>query len=322
MIVQDSPEPVWEERTPKVSRRSVWMALPGAVAALVAKSSSAAAQDVEKRSSLFPATKSRIYRTYVDARTGQVHARVAEPKHASRPPLICLHMSPMSSYVYRNVLPLLGTDRRVLALDTPGFGMSDPLPAYPSIGDYAAVTMEAIRALGLKGPVDILGYHTGSITAAELARAYPTRVRRIVMIGAPVLTPTERATLMKAYGPQPVSQDGSHLMKGWQRFIEFSQGPGVTIEQVADLYPERLLGRSQSWWGHRAAFSYEFADVVAALPHSIRVLNLRDDLWGITPRIRPLLKNGSVLDKPEWGHGFLDAYTAEAAQLLRELLDA
>ena len=33
------------------------------------------------------------------------------------------------------------------------------------------------------GPFDVMGYHTGSITATEMARRDPQRVRRCVVFG-------------------------------------------------------------------------------------------------------------------------------------------
>jgi len=51
------------------------------------------------------------------------------------------------------------------------------------------------------------------------------------------------------------------------------------------------------------------------------VLNPDDDLAANTPRAAPLLRDGRVLDLPAFTHGFLDTHTAEAARLVRELLD-
>lgn len=262
------------------------------------------------------------YRRYVDCSTGQVHLRIAEPEQALRPPVMCLHMSPISSYVYRNLLGELGRDRVTVAMDTPGFGMSDRPARQPAIEDYARVTLETVKALGLAEPIDLIGYHTGSITALDIARQAPESVRRIIMISAPVLTIAEREQLTLETGPQPLSEDGSHLMKGWQRFLEYNRGPGTTLEDMANIYPERLLGRTTSWWGHHAAFRYDFASQLAATKHEIRILNPRDDLWEITPRAKPLLQNGEIVHLPDWGHGFLDAYTLPAAALIREFLDA
>ena len=47
------------------------------------------------------------------------------------------------------------------------------LPAPPEILDYAQAMGDLIDALGFSGPVDLMGYHTGSKIAVELALLRP-----------------------------------------------------------------------------------------------------------------------------------------------------
>ena len=44
---------------------------------------------------------------------------------------------------FAEVLPLIAARRRVIALDTPGYGCSDPVSGQPTVADYAGV----VRAL-------------------------------------------------------------------------------------------------------------------------------------------------------------------------------
>src|SRR5579864_2540675 len=81
-------------------------------------------------------------REYADVSFGQVHLwRAGLPRGGV--PLLMLHASPGSS---RGVLPLaawLSAERVVVAMDTPGFGDSDPLlNDDPSIGDFADAVVE------------------------------------------------------------------------------------------------------------------------------------------------------------------------------------
>jgi haloalkane dehalogenase len=41
------------------------------------------------------------------------------------PPILLLHGFPTSSHLYRNILPELGKTHRAIALDLPGYGLSD-----------------------------------------------------------------------------------------------------------------------------------------------------------------------------------------------------
>ena len=42
-----------------------------------------------------------------------------------------------------------------------------------------------LDSIGLER-VDVMGYHTGSLTSADLAMRYPDRIRKVVMISAPI----------------------------------------------------------------------------------------------------------------------------------------
>ena len=66
-----------------------------------------------------------VRRDYAEARFGQVHYRIAEPKLPTQTPLMCFHLSPSSGRIYGRLLADMGRDRIALAPDTPGFGDSD-----------------------------------------------------------------------------------------------------------------------------------------------------------------------------------------------------
>src|SRR5690606_14891693 len=54
--------------------------------------------------------------------------RIHYRRAGSGPPLVLLHASPSSSRVQIPLLRAWADDFTVIALDTPGFGLSDPLP--------------------------------------------------------------------------------------------------------------------------------------------------------------------------------------------------
>jgi len=264
-----------------------------------------------------------VRRAYVDVAHGQVHLRVAGQRATGRPPLVCLHMSPASGLVYERFAAVAGADRTVLAPDTPGFGVSDPLPAYPTIGDYARVVAEVVEAAGPVTPVDLLGYHTGSLTAVELAVRRPDLVRRIVTVSMPVFTASELERLRRVYAQEPIfTEDGARLLEKWRWFIDFfGVGRANTVEQAARIFYARLSGGERHWWGHRAAFEYDLVPALERLQAPILVLNIADDLTEQTRRAAPHLRTGRVEEHPEWTHGFLDNDTDAAAQAVLDYLD-
>lgn len=80
-----------------------------------------------------------------------------------------------SAHEYRSILA--GT-REVWTLDLPGHGDAHEVRAtLPEAADLVA------DALG-EGPVDLGGYSFGARVALHVALAYPTRVRRLVLLGA------------------------------------------------------------------------------------------------------------------------------------------
>ncbi|GAA1746227.1 alpha/beta hydrolase [Aeromicrobium alkaliterrae] len=265
---------------------------------------------------------STVHREYVDVAHGQVHVRAAGER-SEHPTLLCLHMSPASGLVYENVMAEIGRTRRVIAPDTPGFGASDPTPEPPEIADYADVMAEVVRAIG-GGPVDVMGYHTGSYTAVELAVRHPELVRRIVTVSMPVFTADELAHFLAIYSTDPIfTEDGENLLAKWRWFVDFfGVGRFNTVEDAGRIFLARLSGGPRHWWGHHAAFRYDAPAALARLDRPITVLNLDDDLTHQTRRAAAYLPSGSILERPGWTHGFLDTDPAGAAQAVTQILDA
>jgi pimeloyl-ACP methyl ester carboxylesterase len=263
--------------------------------------------------------RATVRRSYAMGRFGQIHLRRAGPAGGTSP-LLLLHPSPLSGYVFDTFMAEMGRDRTVVAPDTPGFGMSDPPHDPPEIADYAAEMLNLVAALGF-GLVDVMGYHTGALTAVEMARQQPPVVRKVVMISATVFTPEELAQFRKLYTPQSVDEKIGAASAGWPTFRDSFWPMGTDIARKANIYLEGRRNLDVSPWGHRAAFNYDLKTALPQLAQPVLVLNPQDDLWEYTGRAAPLLKNGRVHDLPGWNHGFLDAKTAEVAALVRGFLD-
>ena len=261
-----------------------------------------------------------VKRGYVDGRYGQLHFRHARPAVAAgRIPLLCFHSSPNSGRIYHRFLPHMARDRLVIAVDTPGFGYSDPPPSAPDIEDYAGAMGDLMEALGLD-EVDVIGYHTGSEIGIALALARPAQVRHLVMISAPIFNQEELDDRRVRRGPKALSHDGSHLVKLWSGHWYWA-GPGWTSQQCAEQFADAMRRPDIAWWGHNAAFNYPAAECLAKVVQPVLVLNPDDDLHQQTQRAEPILQNGHIKPLPGWGHGFLDLHSAEAADLLRDFLD-
>lgn len=110
-------------------------------------------------------------------------------------PLVLLHGSGNSSADW---VPLIEQpiDRRALAVDRPGFGLSDVVEFDPSRVREVSVSFidSLLDALALEA-VDIVGSSGGSVIALWMAIDRPHRVKSLALMGATPLLPGTRAPL-------------------------------------------------------------------------------------------------------------------------------
>jgi len=125
---------------------------------------------------------------YVDVSPGQ---RVHVIESGAGPSLVLLHGSGPTALQF---LPLLDRLRglRAMAVDRPGFGLSDPAEGPPARRDASVASLAAILdALDLQSTA-LLGNSMGGTWALWYALAHPDRVSRLVLLGAPPLMPGTR----------------------------------------------------------------------------------------------------------------------------------
>lgn len=96
--------------------------------------------------------------------------------------VLLLHGWPTSSYLWRDVMPPIAEQHRVLALDLPGFGGS----AKPARGRYHFADFEAaidgfLAAVG-EDRVAIVGHDIGGPIAAHWALRHPERTAALVFL--------------------------------------------------------------------------------------------------------------------------------------------
>lgn len=85
----------------------------------------------------------------------------------------------------------LAAKRRVLLLDLPGQGGSDPAPPGLGFADCASAIVGVLDAAGIEKAV-VCGHSFGGMLAVEVAAAYPDRVAGAVLLDpAPLLFPAQ-----------------------------------------------------------------------------------------------------------------------------------
>lgn len=250
----------------------------------------------------------RIRRHYADGRWGQIHVRIAHAGATDAPPLLMLHPTPKSGWIWEPLMPALAAGRTVIAPDTPAYGASDAPPAPASIIDLAdemltLMTTLAQDGLIAAGPFDIVGYHTGSVIAVAMADTAPDRVRRIVPISLPLYDADERAARMaRIAGGPPLADDGSHLLTMW-RHMQTLFDPRIDTGWKQESFTENLRSGPHAYWGYAAVYGYDLAAALPRLTQSVLLIAPADDLWEPTCQAFPLITDGILEPIRGAGHG-------------------
>jgi len=101
---------------------------------------------------------------------------------AKAPVILLLHGFPTSSFMFRELIPRLASDYRVIAPDLPGFGFTDVPPerSYSYTFDQLAATIEAFTRVLKIDRYAIYVFDYGAPTGFRLAMAHPERVVAII----------------------------------------------------------------------------------------------------------------------------------------------
>jgi pimeloyl-ACP methyl ester carboxylesterase len=218
-----------------------------------------------------------ITRHFVTIKGGrQVHYRRA----GRGAPVVLLHASPSSSLALTPFIAAFGDRFAAIALDTPGFGLSDPLTIRaPQMRDYARAVAEALDALGVRRCA-IFGSHTGASIASEFTIRYPNRVAVALFDGYPAYKTQDRRDNLAHYIPpfQPI-WNGTHLIDFWQRYREMSvfwpwykrdkahraTSGGWGLERTHQIVMAGLLAGRGYHKGYAAVFRYPGTTAMRAL---------------------------------------------------------
>jgi pimeloyl-ACP methyl ester carboxylesterase len=253
-----------------------------------------------------------VRRTYVDGPWGQVHMRVAQPARRRddvKPALVCFHYSPGSARMYDAVLPLLATDRTVIAPDTPGYGASAPPPAQPTLPEYANALAVALAALGHgeRGrPIDVMGHLTGSLLAVELATTRPRWIRKLVLSRSPAFDAERRRTyvadvLARAETRRQDSR-GTYLIERLTRGLD-GRPPGTPPSTYLGQFIDSVSPGDAWAWGDVAAIGYPAEDRFPRLLQPTLLLmypDSKDEAWRRTPSLIPGARVVELTGASDW----------------------
>ncbi|TLQ48649.1 alpha/beta hydrolase [Streptomyces marianii] len=255
---------------------------------------------------------------YADTPLGQLHYAEA----GTGEPMILVHQTPRSLDEFREVQPLLAVERRVIAMDMYGFGMSAKFPAPQRIEDYAAGVIALADALGLRR-FAILGHHTGYFVASEVASAVPERITAAIMSAGEWVDEEFREAAANmdpsdpAYGVDdaPAQEDGSHLMALWaKRYPLYPKGhPEILHRFIRDALTEGVDPTE----GHRACATYEMEKRVGLVTAPVLIIAATADpvSYPHTDRLREVYTNAKSVAVVEIEDGMIPLMEQKAPEV-------
>ncbi|GAB3809158.1 alpha/beta hydrolase [Humibacter antri] len=145
------------------------------------------------------------------------------------------------------------SDAHIVALDRPGYGSSDPLPAgvWPSVARIADDIAQFLRTrsetgmslgAGAERGVSVVGWSAGGRVALALAARHPQLISRVAVVGTPA--PNEAVEWI----PKPLAEQSealSHLAadEAFERLTDaFAHEAAARGFQVSDTPPLGVLG--------------------------------------------------------------------------------
>lgn len=265
-----------------------------------------------------------IERSYVSGPFGQMHIRRIQPdaKAILQPPLILFHPTPFSGAFFEPFMVRMGSDRLVIAIDTPGYGSSDRPDEPQSIEAYTSAMVVALEQMGLSNTkYDVLGYHTGGLIAAEVA-LQTGNVRRLVLPGVPFYVGKEREEAHALYAKaSPLEKDGSHLTKKWD-FAALALDQGLSLEQAQVNFSDMIQAVPYDWWAYHGVFTYQSDIKLPKVDEPALLIAVAGSLSAETKAAAALMPQSTFLMMPDVKHGLFAIHLDTIESATRGFLDS
>ena len=265
-------------------------------------------------------------RSYVTHEWGQVHvltSRPAMPGNAT--PLVCFAPNPYSGNYYRLFMEQLGSDRTMMALDYPGIGQSDNYPGELDMATLADIMADSLTSLGWgpkgNGPVDLCGYHTGTMLATELAVKYPELVRRIVLMGIPYYDAAGRQERFDRLGQvQPWPESFAAVAQDWIFAVEM-RNENVSLERAFGNYLESAGAWQSKARIYGAVFQYPAEKRAPFITQPTLILNPHGNLKEPSREYADMIDKATIIELPELKYGIFDVAPDVLASHARPFLN-
>jgi pimeloyl-ACP methyl ester carboxylesterase len=259
-----------------------------------------------------------VHHRYANVRGRQLFYREAGPTDA--PTLVLLHGFPASSFMFRDLIPLVGERYHVIAPDYLGFGLSDAPPTAEF--DYSFDALADLTA-GLLDQLDISRYAMyvqdyGAPVGWRLALANPDDISAII---------TQSGNAYEAGFVEAFWSPIRDYWKNQNAQTEAAVRETLTLESIRWQYlqgvPDPSVVSPDTWQHDLAQVSRPGNDLI-----QLRLLADYQTVLPLYPRVQAYLRESRVPVLAVWGHndpvfapaGAL-AYADDAANVDIQLLD-
>ncbi|WP_433712259.1 4,5:9,10-diseco-3-hydroxy-5,9,17-trioxoandrosta-1(10),2-diene-4-oate hydrolase [Nocardia sp. CA-084685] len=158
------------------------------------------------------------------------------------PTIVMLHGGGPGASSWSNFarnIPVLAREFHVLAVDQPGFGLSDKPTEHPQYFVHSASALrDLLDALEITGRVHLLGNSLGGGTAVRFALDYPDRAGKLVLMGPGGLSvnlfapdPTEGVKNLAKFNYEPTREN----LEAFLRIMVFDQSL-ITDELIEERF--------------------------------------------------------------------------------------
>ena len=262
---------------------------------------------------------------YAATRYGAMHYTKKHGADSGKRPLICLHPSPYSGNYFRTFQQASDGGRDVIALDHIGYGNSAKRDEPLTTPEHAMAIADALDDMGYgvtrSGRVDVMGYHSGSTFAGELAILRADLVAKLVFVTYPYQAPEDRKSHLEGIRSGSWLTDELDSLEGkWATNIG-RRAEGVPLERGVANLVEDLKSGANFWHGFEAVFTYAAEDRLPLIRHRPLVINTDSMLKEPTANANAFLKNSDYRMLSHMKLGIFEIHAEELAKTIADFLD-
>jgi len=248
---------------------------------------------------------------YTETTMGQVHGRKYGESNQT---IICLHPMPYSGGYYDTFCTNLVSQTNIAAisLDMLGYGQSSTIKEPVSIEDYAINVIEVIKSLKdskeLPEKISLLGFHTGSAIANEIAIHEPELIDKVIFVTYPFFDAEKREELLGSQTKGSIDES-IDCLKGMWEFTITNRSEGISIERAYENFIDQVKNMPVSWYGFYSMFNYPSEERLPLLQHVPLIINDVSSLTEPTKIATSLVENSEYIELSDVKGGIFELNT-------------